>query len=174
MNYKVIQLIVEEYSTSKNRRIRNQLFDDLLDEYKPLITTFIMDLPENPVTIREDFRQFYSLRLLEAICNYDSSSSQFGTYWYYRSKNLKKDFYRETSSVINHEKAKKYRTIEKFFVTDDTEIDNTKITDMNIDMNKILSPKEKLIMNAYISGKIKKYVPYVDPIINKLTSYIRD
>ena len=173
MDYNKIQDLVVEYINTTSKKERSSSFISILKEFEPLIQNFVNSLPEHPRTIREDALSFYQLNLLEAIERYKTSNAKFSTFWYYISKHLKKDFYRETNSVINHDKAQRYRLIEKYFVTSESETDNLTITDMTIDLSKILTKEETLIMNAYISGTIKKYVPLAQPIIEKLTTYIR-
>lgn len=170
MNYKNIQEYVLNIKKDKDKNLNTKR---LIQEYAPIRQSLKEGLPSN---LHEEWDAFFNFKLYDAITKYEFKSL-FNTWFVYLTRGFRKEFYRNTNSVIAHEKAERLMLIGKSFITDDSIIDHGALLDFKLDMNKILTYEEQLILYAMANGKYRNEIDRTTPCIyvvwDKLKDYFR-
>jgi hypothetical protein len=156
-----VQSLVTSYKNETKDRLKYNILKDILKEYAALHTKMYKGIA---LVYHEDFRSFILTDLLLTIDKYDCRAScQFNTFYWYSLINIKSRFFKLYS--INYIASNN---------EDTRTIDYQVLNDLGIDINKILTPQEIILLSLYMNNNIKKWVPQLEPLLTKLIKYMRD
>lgn len=167
MNYKKINQLVKNYmivdNTSRRGKIlRQALFDNIMYEYTPLIKRMFYNI--NNYIDEHEFIQEFACLLLEAINKFDPKKASFNGYFYFYVSNLRHRIFKDKYSTLE---------IENF------EEDDSKLKELEIDLDKILAPEEVLIFNQLMVDDIERrgatsLNKKINTIISKIKEYLKE
>lgn len=158
MNYTNINKLAAAYKTDKT------VISSLIQEYSGLISCFCKNIP---IAEQSEIKSIFNYQLTLALESYNSKKSQFNTFAYYYLIAVPR-IYHSSNTHFNNKRLKV--SLQDY----DESIDETKLLDLYLDISKILTSEEQLLLTAYSNGKMKRFHPCLEPILNKLITYKRD
>ena len=166
MNYSQIQDLVLSYKKLDNsqRTLRNSLFNQIFKCYEPIIN---LNLTGMHLSQHEEFRQMAATDLAISLYEYDKKKSSFNTFFYYKLINIRKRFFRLNNTYFTEKENK----VTNWHRDDETSDNDYLLMDLKLDLSKVLTPEEILILKQSYKKNIRNVDGVIDQIINKILCY---
>lgn len=166
MNSSRVTQLVKHYKCitgdcKSSRILKNALIKNILKEYEIILNSMISSINID----RDEIISLFNYYLMYCINNYDVSKNiAFNTYFFYHVRSIRRRIFESAYDTLSsNEDLENVREIE--------------LIDLTIDLPKILTSEEILILNVFYNGKSdrrgsKLLTKRLDIIYNKIKDYI--